>query len=208
MPKSLARESEPLPPLNRYLNDYAKTKRLAEHAVRGAATGAVILRPHAVYGVGDTTLLPRMLSARQMGRLFAVGDGRNRISLTHVENLAHAVVQALDPQAPPGTFNVCDEDTPSMDEMLRTILRAFGLPERIAYLPARPAWYVGALLERAVALAGRRWPPPLSRYIVALLSNECTLDISAARRDLGYRPTRSFAEGIAEVAAAHNAGSG
>ena len=66
---------------------------LAEREVGRHRRGAVILRPHAVYGPGDTTLLPRLLHARRLGRLIAVGDGRNRISLTHVDNLVQAVIR-------------------------------------------------------------------------------------------------------------------
>src|SRR5262249_40858282 len=113
------REDAPLPPLHRYLNDYARTKRLAEHVVRSSGRDTAILRPHAIYGVGDTILLLRLLRARRLGRLVATGSGRNHISLTHVENLARAVALALDPASPGGTFNICDDETPTVDEILR-----------------------------------------------------------------------------------------
>jgi nucleoside-diphosphate-sugar epimerase len=42
----------------------------------------------------------------------------------------------------------------------------------------------------------------LTRYTVGLLAADTTLDISAARRDLGYRPSVSIDEGIARFLAA------
>jgi hypothetical protein len=43
--------------------------------------------------------------------------------------------------------------------------------------------------------------PWLTRYLVAQLAFECTLDIGKAIEQLGYAPRRTFAEGFAEVAA-------
>jgi nucleoside-diphosphate-sugar epimerase len=42
--------------------------------------------------------------------------------------------------------------------------------------------------------------PPLTRFIVDRLSTALWFDISAARRDLGYAPRVSMAEGMARVA--------
>ena len=38
--------------------------------------------------------------------------------------------------------------------------------------------------------------PPLTRYTVGVIANSTTLDISAARRDLGYHPRISVEEGF------------
>ncbi|MCU1416929.1 MAG: hypothetical protein JWP32_1103, partial [Schumannella sp.] len=59
--------SEDAAPVRRHLSAYSHTKTLAEFELAGV--DAVILRPHAVYGPGDTTLLPRILTGVRRGRL-------------------------------------------------------------------------------------------------------------------------------------------
>jgi nucleoside-diphosphate-sugar epimerase len=47
----------------------------------------------------------------------------------------------------------------------------------------------------------RRGHPPLTRFAMWVASQECTIDISRAERDLGYRPVKTREEGLAEMAA-------
>jgi len=93
VPTVQGREGEA--PVWRYLGRYAASKAAAERYLLArahrAGGGVVILRPHAVYGPGDTTLLPRIESAVRGRRLVIAGDGRTLQSLTHIENLLAAV---------------------------------------------------------------------------------------------------------------------
>ncbi len=97
-PSVRAREREA--PVARYLDAYGTTKAEAERALardvaRHPERGAVVvLRPHAVYGPGDTTLLPRVEAAVRRGRLVLPGGGRVLQSLTHVDTLLAAAVRA------------------------------------------------------------------------------------------------------------------
>ena len=183
---------EDAPPAGAYLNAYAASKAAAEALVRERRPDAVLLRPHAIYGPGDRTLLPRLLGARHLGVLPAVGDGRNRLSVTHVDNLVHAVLQALAHPRARGPFNVADAAPVPLDALLRTLLRRLGLPARILYLPRALAWNAGAIMER-IAVA-RRAPrsPLLTRYVVAQLADEYTLDLRRARRELDYAPRHTY----------------
>jgi len=124
-----ARVGEPL------LNPYARTKAEAERILIASGRDVIILRPHAVYGPGDSTLLPRVLAARRLGWLPLPGDGRNRISVTYVDNLALAVQLALESAVPSGVFNVTDGVDPTIDDMLRTMLRRYGVGDRLLHVP-------------------------------------------------------------------------
>src|SRR5207248_9137858 len=164
--------------------------RHAEQAVLGSAHPWVILRPHAIYGPGETKLLPRLLAARRFGRLLAVGDGRNRISLTHVDNLVQVVERAIEPGSPTGIFNVADSEAEPLGGLLRALLLAFGLAPRVVYLPRVVAWPIAATMESAFRAIRAERPPLLIRYIVAQLASECVLDIRQAQNLLGYQPRR------------------
>ena len=195
-PKRHVKEDAPY--ADRYLNEYARSKVLAEVAVREARPDAVILRPHAVYGPGDDKLVPRLLEARWLGAQLALGDGRNHISVTHVDNLFHAIECAIDGNAS-GVFNVADGVEPTVSDLLRALLAAADLPARIVYLPARVAWPVSAALESITRVLGLSHPPRLTRYVVAQFTQEYTLDLSAAVERLGYRPVRTYLDGVREA---------
>ena len=197
-PKVCVREDAPLP--RRYPTPYAATKRLAELAIEGSGRDAVILRPHAVYGAGDTTLLPRLLRAYRFGRMFTVGAGRNRLSLTYIDNLLQAIDGALDHGVGCEVFNVADAETPTLDEALIALLRALGLTPRIAHIPVPLAWRLARAMERGYGLARVRSAPLLTRYAVSQLALDCTLDISRARASLGYRPQHSYRSASPRIA--------
>ncbi|MEE1788237.1 NAD(P)-dependent oxidoreductase [Streptomyces sp. SP17BM10] len=197
-PTVMAREDEA--DAVRHTDAYGRSKALAEASVRQARPDAVILRPHAVYGPGDTTLLPRVLQAVRRTpcgpRLFAIGDGRQRLSLTSVANLVDACLLAAGGRAC-GTFNITDREPVVLDDVLRQVMAAHGLPPTPVYLPlavALPAARTAELLARTTL------PPPpaggtsitrrprLTVYAVRHLAHERTLDLTAARTHLAYQP--------------------
>ena len=175
-------------------SSYGRTKALAERIVLERRPDAIVLRPHIVYGPGDTTLLPRVLAARRFGRLPIPGNGRNRLSVTHIENLVLAIASALTSESI-GVFNVADAENTTVDELLRTILARVGVPATIVHVPRAVAWQIASLLERVWPNREGRSGPPLTRYAVMHLSDDHTLDITRARTLLGYDPTWTFRNG-------------
>jgi nucleoside-diphosphate-sugar epimerase len=176
--------SESVPPARRFLSSYSASKTVAELELAGV--DAAILRPHAVYGPGDTTLLPRLLAAVRRGRLVLPEGAEVRHSLTHVDNLVLAVRRALDPNSPAGTYNVADDTPVLLSVVLREFLERRRVPARLVSVPYRQAFALAGALERAARITGRR--PRLTRYAVSQLGLERTLDLTAAREKLDYRP--------------------
>jgi 2-alkyl-3-oxoalkanoate reductase len=193
---------------SRHLEPYGRSKALAEEMFAERYPEVTVIRPHAVYGPGDTTLLPRLLDAVRNTprgpRLFAVGDGRQKVSLTSIDNLVQACLLAARADAVSGFFNVADAEPVVLDDALRAFLTARGSAAVPLYLPFRVA-YAAAALAEARAIAVRRIrvskgakPPRLTRYAVRHLSVERTLDITAARELLGYLPAPTSFEGAAD----------
>jgi len=183
--------AESAAPVRRFLSAYSESKTLAEFEFAG--TDAIILRPHAVYGPGDTTLLPRLLAGVRGGRLVLPEGAEVRHSLTHVENLVLAVRRALDPAAPRGTYNVADDAPVVLADVLREVFRRRGMRVRLAAIPYRSAFALAASLETAARL--RRGRPALTRYAVSQVGRERTLDLTAARERLGYAPSATSLAG-------------
>ena len=178
---------------------YARTKAEAERLVAASGRRALMLRPHIVYGPGDTTLLPRLLAARRKGTLLVPGDGRNRISVTHVLNLSHAVERSLLSAGAEGAFNIADAECPSVDELLKVTFERLALRTRLIHMPRRMAWAAAWAMEVAARWSGTPREPLLTRYVVASLADEHQLDISRARESLGYEPPWPFRDPWAEL---------
>lgn len=194
-----ATESVPYPP--RFASVYSLTKKLAEDCVRGAAdVPSVILRPKALFGPGDTSLLPRLLAAARARRLPQIGDGGNLVDLTYVENAAHAILLALDSGRTGRTYTITNGEPAPLWEVVRRVLRHSGLDPELRTLPLPAAQAAALVMERLAALTGRE--PLLTRYTVAILARTQTYDISAARRELGYEPVVPLEEGIRRTLAA------
>ncbi|GAA1538052.1 NAD(P)-dependent oxidoreductase [Actinomadura kijaniata] len=192
------RAAEDEAPVARYLNAYGASKAAAERAVLAARRDTVVLRPHAVYGPGDTTLLPRVLAAVRGPLLVAVGTGRQPISLTSVSNLVAACLLAATGPVASGVFNVTDAEPVVLDDAFRAILAERGVRARPVYLPHRAARPLAAAVEGAFLLAGSASPPRLTRYAISHLAVERTLDITAAREVLGYDPAETSFAGAAD----------
>ncbi|WP_326587330.1 NAD-dependent epimerase/dehydratase family protein [Streptomyces sp. NBC_01294] len=173
------------------LNAYGRTKAAGE--ALALAAGAVVLRPRAVYGPGDTTLLPRLLSRVRAGTLLLPGPDVP-LSLTAVENLAEACLAA--PAWAPGAYNIADAEPYARDAAVRAVLRAHGVRARIRHLPL-PVARTAARIAEALARA----EPALSRYAVDQLAHPVVLDLTRAR-SRGWTPRRTLADYLASVAPA------
>lgn len=188
VPTVLATEIEA--PVHRYLTPYGASKAEAERLL-SARPDTVVLRPHAVYGPGDPTLLPRLRAAVRDGTLWMAGDGSAPQSLTSIRNLTNAVLAACGSSAT-GVFNIADAAPVRVDTAIRGLFAALGLPgPRLRRLPTAVATPLAVTVEALYRLVRSPRPPRLTRYAISHLAVERTLDISAAKAHLGYVPTET-----------------
>jgi nucleoside-diphosphate-sugar epimerase len=196
-------ESAPLRPDSKA--PYPATKAKAELAVRAASGDGfetVVLRPRFVWGAGDTTLLPAMVEMVERGRFAWVGGGRNLTDTTHVANVAEGLVLAAERGTAGEAYFVTDGEPVVFREFVSALLRTQGVepPDRTL-----PGWLPGPLAtvsEAAWRILPLRGAPPMTRFTSWVLTQECTIDIGKARRELGYAPVVSREQGLAELQAA------
>ncbi len=193
-----ADETWPLQPRSRAL--YAASKARAELAV-GKASGVetVIVRPVLIWGPGDRTIRPGFAAAVREGRFTWIDGGRHLTSTTHVDNAVHGILLGAGRGRPGETYSISDGEPISFRAFLTALLATVGVvpPERsLPFWLARPLAAGSESAWRALRRPGR---PPLTRTVTWLTGLDRTIDIGKARRELGYAPGRSRAEGFAEL---------
>ena len=170
---------------------YSSTKAKAEIAVLGAnqhdVFETVCVRPRFVWGVGDTTLLPNIVEQMRAGKWAWIGGGRNRTSTTHVDNAVEGLVLGAVRGVPGNAYFVLDDDGPVVfREFLSELVRTQGVEP--------PSRSVPAFVARALVAAGQ-----LPRFAFWVASQDCILDDTKARTDLGYAPPKTREAGLAEM---------
>ena len=193
------REDAPLPA--KPANEYARTKRLAEAEIDEAhARGlpVISIRPRAIFGEGDNAILPRVISRLQSGRLRVIGDGQNITDLTYVENVVDALLLCAEaPSTLLGRkYNITNGEPLPLWGLIRRLCDALGFEFPRSRLSYEAALGLATVLEVVCRVLPGQPEPLLTRYMVGLLAGSTTLDISAARRDLGYVPRVPVEDGF------------
>ena len=188
-----------------YLCHYPHSKALAERAVLAASgtqdLATVALRPHLIWGPRDNHLIPRLIARAKAGKLRRVGRGENLISMSYVENAAHAHLLAADRLAPGSpvagqTYFINELEPVNLWSWIDQLLHLAGLPPVTKSISPRAAYAAGAMLEKIYSLLHLSGEPPMTRFLAQQLSGTHAYDISKAARDFGYQPIVSVAEGL------------
>lgn len=196
-PKLEVRQDAPLS--NRFFSGYPRSKVAAERLVGSRHGNSVILRPHIVYGPRDTKIMPRLIEMLRRGLFVIPGDGANRLSVTHVDNLTLAIARAVERRNGHEVFNVADAQQATVNELITEVQRALGSNAVVVHVPLTLMWLAAVLSEVLHTTILRRRQPLLTRFLVAQLAFDFTLDISCATAQLGYSPSRTYTEALDEL---------
>jgi nucleoside-diphosphate-sugar epimerase len=185
---------------------YPRTKAMAEKRVIEAARqglGVIVLRPHLIWGPGDNHLVPGIL--KRAARLRRVGDGTNRVDTIYVDNAAEAHLLAdkalaANPGLTGNIYFLSQDEPMPLWEMINHILAAGGKPPVTKTISPGLAYHIGKVCEWIYALLGLDADPPMTRFMARELATSHWFDITAAKRDLGYKPRISTEEGLHRLA--------
>lgn len=177
---------------------YAESKAIAELAALEA--GVVAIRPHLVWGPGDTQLVGRIVDRARAGRLAMVGSGNALIDSTYVDNAVSALLAALDavhPGAPCAgwAYVIANGEPRTVRELMEGICVAASVPFRPRRVPMPVAKGLGAIAE-AVWPHVRDDEPPITRFVAEQLGTAHWFDPRPAQRDLGWTPHVTLDEGF------------
>lgn len=169
----------------------------------GDGFSVVAVRPHIVWGPGDTQLVERVLDRAASGRLPLLGHGAALIDTTYLDNAADGIVAALDrAEAVHGRAYVLTNGEPrTVADLLAGICRAGGVEPPRWRVPAGIARGAGGLVERLWQVRPGTDEPPMTRFLAEQLSTAHWFDQRATHADLHWRPAVSIDEGFRRLAA-------
>jgi nucleoside-diphosphate-sugar epimerase len=185
--------------------DYSRTKAEAELLALAADSPdfrVTAVRPHIVWGPGDTQLVERVLERASRGRLPLLDAGAALIDTTYVDNAASAIVAALDRMGHiHGRALVVSNGEPRpVGELLAGICSAGGVPAPSWTVPGSLARAAGSVVEKLWARSGRSGEPPMTRFLAEQLSTAHWFDQRETRELLNWAPAVSLDEGLARLA--------
>jgi 2-alkyl-3-oxoalkanoate reductase len=211
---SVAHGGEPIigapadqPVLGRRHAFYAESKAIAENLALDAVdanVGVVAVRPHLVWGPGDTQLVGRIVDRARRGRLALVGGGRALVDTTYIDNAVSALVAALDAVRPGAecsgqAYVIANGEPRPIRDLIAGICAAAGVEFAPRDVPLAVATRVGWLVERAWPRLGRGDEPPLTEFLAEQLGTAHWFDPGPAARDLGWTPTVTIDDGLARL---------
>lgn len=184
--------------------EYSKSKALAEREVLAAdrpGFATIAVRPHLVWGPGDTQLIGRIVERARQGRLALVSGGRPLVDTTYIDNAAEAVIAAAD-RAKDGhgrPFIVSNGEPRTVGELLTRICAAAGEKPPTRSVPRGVAWAAGAVAEGAWKVSRREEDPPMTRFLAGQLGTAHWFDLAQTREVLDWTPRVGLDEGFARL---------
>ena len=196
-------------PLRKSGAPYDDTKvegeRVAFGHGRGLGLEVVVLRPPIIYGPYDRNFMPRTLELLRNKRAVLIDGGKAPLNVAWVDHVVDVALLAAErPEAVGEAFNVMDtvsERPPSVREVLAAIAEAAGLPAPRVSLPYGVALAMAHAVEKSFKLARSERPPPITPFLVRLMTRDVIYDASKATRLLGWHPRMKPLDGMRRYAA-------
>ncbi len=188
---------------DKFVNHYAATKYEAEKLMDKAFTEGletISIRPRAIVGAGDTTIMPRLLKAQEAGKLKIIGDGKNIVDVTSVSNVVDAILLCMEaPKEAMGQkYNITNDEPISLWELIEKTFSKLNLVINKKRVPFGVAYNLAAFLETMAKLTPDYREPVLTCYGVGILAKSMTLNVDKAKNLLGYKANQSNMEAVDE----------
>ena len=183
------------------LNYYIETKIAAEKIVLDAKSDdleVVIIRPKGLIGIGDTSILPRIIDANsKIGIPVFKGNEDIIVDMTSVENTAYSVLLCMEKDGISGEiFNITNGEPTNQKKLLEYVAESLGTKFRYKKLSFGRIYMIASIMEGVYKFFGIKKEPILTRYTVCTLAFSQTLNIEKAEKMLGYKPRISLEDEI------------
>ncbi len=200
----LAGVDEETPYADTFLCHYAQTKVMAEKKVLAANCDLLLttaLRPHLVWGPGDTNLIPRLIARGKKQQLKIVGDGKNLVDISYIDNVADAHLRAADnlensKTAAGQAYFISQGEAVNLWDWINELFSQVNIPPVSKMVSFKKAYFAGMMLEKMYLLFNRQDEPPMTRFVAEQLAKSHWFSIDKAKKDFGYTPVITTEEGM------------
>lgn len=160
---------------------YLRSKGEGQALVTGSGIGHVVLRPSLLFGVGDD-FFPRLAFSLLFPVVPVPGDGKSRFQPLHVDDLAKALVAAVERHEISGVHEIGGPEPVTYDELLAETMRGTGTH--------RPTLHVPVMLMKppAVVMGIFMSDPPVTVDQLDLLAVDNTPRQNALAPVFGVQP--------------------
>ena len=189
---------------NNQLNFYIKSKILAENLINSIEDDKlekVIIRPRGLFGIGDTSIIPRLINANRKIGIPLFNDGKNIVDITCVENVALALRLAIESENAVGrTYNIANGEPREFKNILEELFEQINEPPKYLKINLNLMYGVSSIIEFIYKLFHIYKEPMITKYNICTLGYSQTLNIEKAKKDLNYIPKMTLSEGIKKYA--------
>ena len=180
---------------------YAATKAAGELLALNADSAnfrVLVLRPHLMWGPGDTQLTERIIDRARQNRLPLLDGGTALVDTLFLVNAVEAIIAGLTAaDHTHGEALVLTNGQPRpIGEMIRRIAVAGGAKEPTLNLPSGLAKTAGTLIESFWDAEQRGDEPPITRFLAEQMSTAHWFDQRRTQEVLRWRPRISLDEGF------------
>ncbi|MFB3892847.1 MAG: NAD-dependent epimerase/dehydratase family protein [Phycisphaerae bacterium] len=180
-----------------YSRAKVEAEKLAWEAHKRGDVPVTVVKPSWLYGPRDRASMPRLIRAIRAGKGKIIGDGNNRLNLTYAGNEAEGcILAATNPKALGQSYNLSNDGVITQSQYLNRIAECVGAKPVTKHVPYKVAFGAAFLMELFGHAFGRKKPPLVTRYAVWLMGRRCFFSCEKARRELGWKPTVGYEEGI------------
>ncbi|MBR6033765.1 MAG: NAD-dependent epimerase/dehydratase family protein [Clostridia bacterium] len=189
---------------NNKLNFYIKSKILAEdliHKIDNKQLESVIIRPRGLFGIGDTSIIPRLINANRKIGIPLFNGGKNIVDVTCVENVAYSLRLAMESEKANGkTYNITNGEPTEFKNILDKLFEELGEKPNYRKMNLNLMYFLASIIELIYKTFRIYKEPMITKYTIATLGYSQSLNIEKAKKDLNYNPKMTLEEGIIKYA--------
>ncbi len=196
--KNKRRVKESFPKAGAGDNSYAISKYASERfLIDNAKIPTIILRPHIIYGPGDTRVLYELLQKIHSNTLRLPINGNFELSVTHMGNIVDAVrFFMLQQSEGPKIYNIADKEHVISTYFIEKLLRCADPRIEIRKVGMLPAQILAVLSKATSVISGKK--PLLTQNLLRQLNQDSSLNINRIL-GTGFIPKHTLEEGLKDI---------
>jgi len=181
-----------------YSSSKAKSERLVREANVPGSFHTAVIRPPLIWGEGMPTL-DQMIHSIETKQFRWPGDGEQAMSTCHVDNVCRAAILAAERGTGGSSYFVSDGADGTLRSVLTALLATRNVVPPKSSAPFGLAWWMARCMGAVWRVFRVGGEPPMTRQMLRMIGMPFTLNISRARKELGYQPVVTWQSGIAAM---------